>query len=703
VSKSGTNSTEGAFFGNFRDDALNASDAFTNSVLPYSNQQVGGALGGPIVANRLHYFASYEYEREPNTVTINPSGLGGSQIMTMPTEFRSHNLLGRVDEQLGSDHITVRGMFFDRVNLHDQLATNDYPARGAHTVRQSGSATVTWARPLSPTLMQEVKGGYFRFHYANYNIEGVDETPEYNFPGIIIGPRWNYPNPTQSPTWNVSYNLAWHRGSHDLKIGAEYRDGQDSQYWPARSRGRMFFSARPPDMARRFPLDAWNDASRWDLSGLDSLALRFDIAYSGDFNSTLRRPTHAVWLGDTWEASDRLTLNLGVRYDLPWGDLDPEGVRETDVVINTGQSTTNVGFRDNLRDTNNIAPRVGFTWRPTSSTDFVVRGGTGLFYGGIDTQVPANQYKRNGQREVEMSYVYDGRPGWVADPTRGITAEDVLSGRIPSNLPLVIAPIAHDFEMPYTWQTVVGFQKQLTNVMGFDADLVFHRGYSEFSGPRDPNLFFDPATGFPRHPNRFGRPNPQYGLIDRYESYGRSEYLALPMSFTRRYHRNFQAALTYTPMFFKNDLGAWVNPFDLEQSWGRAADFQRHTFRANGIWHLPADVTLAGSFRFGSGNYATPNSGVNPLGIGGTRLRSDLSIVPRSTFKEDSHQSLDLRVAKALRLGNGMRVNLIAEVFNLYNHDRYSYNLIEGSPTFGRPTGSAGDPRSGQLAFRFSW
>jgi hypothetical protein len=267
----------------------------------------------------------------------------------------------------------------------------------------------------------------------------------------------------------------------------------------------------------------------------------------------------------------------------------------------------------------------------------------------------------------------------------------------------VIAPIAHDFEMPYTWQTALGFQKQLTSIMGFDVDLVFHKGYSEFSGPRDPNLFYDPATGFPRHPNRFGRPNPQYGVIDRYESNGRSEYLALPMSFTRRYSGGFQAAVTYTPMFFKNDLGPWVNPFDLDLSWGRAADFQRHTFRANGIWHLPADITLAGSFRYGSGNFATLNSGVNPLGIGGSRLRNDLSVVPRSTFKQDSHQSLDLRFAKSVRLTGEMRLNLIAEVFNVYNHGRYSYNLIEGAAAFGRRTGSAGDPRSGQLAFRLSW
>src|SRR5260370_30280694 len=75
ISKSGTNTNSGSFYGNFRSDRFNAPDSVAHVVLPYSNQQVGGTFGGPVVKDKLHYFASYEYEREPGTIVTSPSQL----------------------------------------------------------------------------------------------------------------------------------------------------------------------------------------------------------------------------------------------------------------------------------------------------------------------------------------------------------------------------------------------------------------------------------------------------------------------------------------------------------------------------------------------------------------------------------------------------------------------------------------------------
>ena len=67
ITKSGTNTLSGSLVGNFRDSAWNAADPVLDKVVPYSNQQISGTTGGPIVKNKLHFFANYEYEHQPLT------------------------------------------------------------------------------------------------------------------------------------------------------------------------------------------------------------------------------------------------------------------------------------------------------------------------------------------------------------------------------------------------------------------------------------------------------------------------------------------------------------------------------------------------------------------------------------------------------------------------------------------------------------
>jgi hypothetical protein len=66
-------------------------------------------------------------------------------------------------------------------------------------------------------------------------------------------------------------------------------------------------------------------------------------------------------------------------------------------------------------------------------------------------------------------------------------------------------------------------------------------------------------------------------------------------------------------------------------------------------------------------------------------------------------QSLDFRVSKDFRIGPRLKVTGIAEVFNIYNYKRYSYNLVETSTSYLQHNASAGPPRTGQLAFRVTF
>lgn len=717
ISKSGTNTTSGSLYGYFRDDKFNAADFVAGRVLPYSNQQTGGTLGGPIVANKLHYFASYEHEREPNTWVVRPPRY--TQSLSFPNTTNIDNILLRGDYQIGTnDHVTVRGTYFRRNNPFDQLSGVAYPSQASIKESDANFTTVNWSRVISPRLLQEVKANYFHYHWDYVPAAGVDRGPYYNFPGMQIGARSNYPEEFWENTPGIRYDLHWSAGQHTVKVGADHLRVHDTSCWPDKVRGVFVFSALPQDIERRFPLDAWNQPSRWDLSGLDPLVLRYELNIAetggqikncGNYSIDLPRPSWGFWIGDTWTVHDRLTVNYGVRYDLLWGDISTPGVQDTDLIIDNGKFTENVGYRSNLRDLNNVAPRVGLSWNVTGRGDFVIRTGSGLYWGQNSAYFTLYQQLYNGQRIIANTWANDGRPGFLADPTRGVTAEQILRGEVPP-APQNLYVIAHDYELPYTWQSMIGFQKQIGAVTGLDADLIYWKMYDQNS-VRDPNLFYDPATGSNRHP-RLGRPVPTVGPINLWESKGRSDYLALATSLNRRFRGNFQGMLTYTHMFFKNDTGFGfvprpVNHFDINESWGRSADFQRHTLRANAIWNLPFDSGVAAAFSYGSGNYFQRSSPVDPYGILTNRVLADLSVLPKHDFAGKALTRLDLRFTKDVRLVGRAKLSAVAEVFNVFNHANYgAYNTLLTSATFGSPmqnTSPTYQPRLWQLGIRMAF
>jgi hypothetical protein len=710
ISKSGSNSLAGSFYGYFRDDKLNGADPFTHVVQPYQNQQVGGTLGGPIVRDKTHFFAAYERERNPNTINLHPAALAPQQV-DVDTKDDKFTFLGRLDHQISNrDHFVVRGNYFNRLQPNDvgtaALAATNHPSRATKKDITSYFVTANWTHAGSAGTLQELKVGYYRYYWTYGPADGLVLTPEYQFPGLIIGLNWNYPEFIRQARLPVRYDMTQHRGAHDLKVGGEWSLGLDDGDWPARERGQWFFSSLPANANARFPID---DPTAWNFTGLDSTAIRFDRTYASAYKYNVPRKSYAGWFADTWTVSSQLTLNLGVRYDLAWGDFAPPDVRATSVIINNGKFTEDAGYRTDIRDLNNLGPRVGFAWNVGGKSDLVVRGGTGIFYSGIGANPAFDMQLWNGQRVIFNSYVNDGKPGFIADPTRGVSADDILSGRVPL-APQAISVIDPDVKTPRSWQTSLGFQKQLSPVMGIDANLVYQRGYNEET-VRDPNVFYNAATGWPLNPVTAGRPRRDYGPIRLIGTNGHSEYLILPATFTRRYRNNFQATLVYTLMFFRNDTGIGgsgygndqLNPFDVEFNWGRSADFARHTLRASGIWNLPLGLNLSGLYRYQSSGASTFSSGVDPLGgYGRNRLRADLSFIPKGTFAAEGTQSLDMRLAKDFPLRHGVKLSAIGEVFNLLGDTQAVIDLRENARTFMQVSNITGI-RTGQLAFRISF
>jgi len=548
VSRSGTNNLSGSLYGFFRDDRINAKDPITNTVLPYESQQVGGSLGGPIIQNRLHYFASYEYEREPGTRFAAPTALPG-QTFTIPFKNSQWSFLGRADYQLtNNDRLSVRGSYWDWSNPF-VLATTGHPSNASVQTKQATNVLGTWSRVLRSNLIQEVKVGYNNFQWANEGLPQVGNTYEYRFPGLTVGKPYNYPQWLYQHYTDGRYDLTWNKGTHDVKFGAEFIYARVNALWYLQREGIMTFTSVPADINSRIPFDAPFDVSRWNLTGLEGIAQRFERNYNrGDWTLEVPGPTWAIWLGDTWRVGSRLTVNFGVRWDVAWNAAATPDTVENTIPIDNGSAAAGTdlpgigagdfGYRNDIRDLGNIAPRAGFTWNVGGTNDFVVRGGTGLYWA-----LPQTQYTYSPQlfsRMVTASFNNDGLPGFLTDPTRGIETFEQATAKAPPQAARIFSP---DFTNAYTWQSSLGFQKQLGALTGFELDLVHYQMYNDLRTV-DPNLAYDAATGYNRP--AAVRPNPQWGQIVYFLSTGRQNYTAVAAGLNRRLQKGMQGGLTYT-------------------------------------------------------------------------------------------------------------------------------------------------------------
>jgi hypothetical protein len=726
ISRSGTNVFSGSVYGYFRDDALNSKDFLAGRVLPYENQQLGASVGGPVVKDRWHYFGTYEYERAPNTAFFRPVNLPG-QTFSYADPQTHHTMLGRLDQSTSpASRLAYR--FSAWTFARPFTKQGEHPTQAISRTNHAASFLVNWTRARGGTV-EELRIGYNRFGWQNdLAIPAMAGTPTYNLPGGAIGGPDSIPSGFRQQSITGRYDLTHARGSHVFTLGAEFLGRRDTGAWHIGERGAFNFRANPPDLERRFPADAVDQPERWDLEGLDAVATNF-LQNTGDWSVDIPRPTYAAWFGDTWRVSDRLTLTCGLRYDLDRGATSPPDITNRTEFAPFGRPL----FKDDVTDNDNVAPRVGLAWNVPGTGGAVVRGGSGLYYGTVVSNVTFSA-QSFGNRIIANNFINDGRPGWLQDPTRNYTAEQIRAGATPQ-APRVIA---YDFAFPMTWQTALGFQQPLSRNFAVEMDLIHWKEYNR-ARARDINLVLDPATGYPAA----GRiADPRWGPVLWIESHGRADYLALATAVRRRYIRGVQVSAAYTLMFYARDnqpasrFGPNAdNPLNADDpsEWARSQEFQRHTLRLNGIWSPGWGLTVAGAYHFGSGNYFSTLVDGNPFGKSraGLGLTNRLYLgpaitirgpagdryegpkvlhpgdrVPRNALRGLPIHKLDVHIAKRGTI-RGIELEAVGEVFNLFNHENYgSYNAVVTSPQFGAPQQSLVNtygPRTGQLALRVSF
>jgi hypothetical protein len=499
--------------------------------------------------------------------------------------------------------------------------------------------------------------------------------------------------------YTVSYNVG---GRHDMKVGGEYLYDMTWMFVCNRCNGILDAQGGPipANIESLFP--NLMDVSTWNLAPLSSISRKYVVGV-GSWKQYSPRKVYAGWVQDDWNVRKRLTLNLGVRYDLE-----------------TGVFAENIEFLPFLpanrpSDTNNFGPRAGFAYSVNDRT--VVRGGMGKYFGEISSQ--PSFWTLRYTEQIHPEILYDGRPDFAVNPFNGpfptyaqalATTCAVSPGptcvrrEIPSQL------AASDLQIAYSYQGSVGVQRQIANTASVEADYVTTRARAELYQRSNINLTYNQATGV-NYPftDISRRPYPDFGLINQFRSDGWSNYHALQTAFTRRMNNGWQASATYL-LAMLNDAQSSPVPFavapDLGGEYSLAASDQRHRMVFNGIWQLPHALQLSGLYFFGSGERFSTNYGgdLRATGATGGRLRPDGTVMPRNSLVGDPIHRVDMRIQRRFALARHAAFDGIVEVFNLFNHANYgSYITAESNTRYGTPTSNinvAYQPRMMQLGFR---
>jgi hypothetical protein len=161
VTRGGSNTPSGLFGAYFRDAKFNAEDPVLHRVLPYSDQQVSAAYGGPIIKDKFHYFVNYEFEREPRTFTWNTPYPAFNLSFTAPRKENKGG--GRLDYQFSP---SMSASFRSTLWKEFQPEDSDFPptptrhtSRLTQVTRNSNNELFTLTKVLGSRAVNEFKGG----------------------------------------------------------------------------------------------------------------------------------------------------------------------------------------------------------------------------------------------------------------------------------------------------------------------------------------------------------------------------------------------------------------------------------------------------------------------------------------------------------------------------------------------------------------
>ncbi|MBO0863088.1 MAG: TonB-dependent receptor [Chloracidobacterium sp.] len=438
--------------------------------------------------------------------------------------------------------------------------------------------------------------------YDQFGIKGVPQfdglvgLPTFNVTNYTgLGDRAFAPNPKQAKVYQINDGFSWTKGAHGMKFGGEFWRILGYAGTSNTARGSLTFNGQ---FTSRVPGSGAGNAIADLLLGQTSqaaLTTRQIVHMSGD--------AYSAYFNDNWKVSPKLTLNLGLRYELTTRFRERDN-RQASFDLNPGSPTygTVVLAKDGDRrsetfsdlDKNNFAPRVGFAWRLTGKT--VLRGGGGIFYGGFGYY--AVSQTTAGSPPFFLNITFPSASNAARSTlalSDGFPADALSTARAVN--PAVGSQL-YNYPFPTIYQGNLAVERELTG--GFVGSLGYvGNSTTHLNGQIDMNAPIPgPGAVNPR------RPFPAFGAINLFTGFGHSSYHSLQAKIERRFSNGFSLLSSYTwshaidnTQDSEDTTIATIpeNQFDTDAEKASSGYDLRHRFVTSAIYDLPFGKWLGGS------------------------------------------------------------------------------------------------------------
>ncbi|MGH9381216.1 MAG: TonB-dependent receptor [Thermoanaerobaculia bacterium] len=708
ITRRGGNELHGRVYGFFRDDSWDAepfAGHFENGepvyltedeTPPLSQERYGAFLSGPIKRDKLFYFLGYERLVKDSSEVLGISDYWRARGVetVLPVEGRNDPFIAKLDASIGDrNHVSLR---YDRSDRTDTNQVQFGGALATEEVRHTfggpiWNAVGSWTSTFGGSRFNEFRAAFgsnkppiicnksgtggrdnLRERPGTYSIQ--------IYPGAVFGCPI-FTGLEGEENLQLMDTFSFYTGAHQVKVGAQafrintivdvtnFHDG----FW-------IFLNDRAFDI---------DDPATYPFIFAGNVGV-IDV----DISSW----NYHAFVQDTWQVSDDLTINLGLRYDLDGSVTQGNELvdrKNAQLVERYGGSPP---LEKTEKDTDNFAPRLGLVWTPTADKRTAVRAAAGRFFDQNHTNFNGIYYANTLLAEefniLDAFDPFSWGPFGSPDALRRFLAESFpffpdLSQALTASQ--IINRLDPNLQTARTDQFTVGVSHDFGHGLSVDADFVHARG-------EDIPMYVEENVALVD--GVYVQPDPRFSTIATLKNVGSSEYNGL-LTEVRYRRERLDAGLSYTLSEATSNVvtgifgGQPTNSLDLSEDEGPDNTDRRHNVVLNANYRLPLGFELGAIWIYRS---ASPYSVT-------TALQLDDDPFPdrperRNSRRGDSFSSVDLRLSKAFRAGDRLRFTVFWEMYNAFDTDNFT-GYVGGleSPLFGMPT-AAFEKRRQQLGVR---